>query len=152
MLASTPIENWYQLVREAELVAERPLVKDLENYLVNTLLDYTSKPDFVDALLAIDYLSSTSNGGSQRIVLLRDVGDRCLLFSGLYPEFAEQKMVSADYFVDVGQASYASVSELHQQPSLSQLFSELESEFHQLTGVLRCIRAMSEYDELLGNV
>lgn len=71
--------------------------------------------------------------------LLRDVGDKSLLFCGLFPGMAEKKHVNLNYFSEMGQAAYLTISELHQREN-AHLFLQLSTQFTMLQQVLQAMR------------
>ena len=62
-------------------------------YLVFLLMRFADKPHCTARIMAEDFLGSQLLHGEQRADSLREVGDHCLLFSGLFPELAERRLV-----------------------------------------------------------
>ncbi|MDH5614154.1 MAG: hypothetical protein OEY35_03885, partial [Gammaproteobacteria bacterium] len=114
VLHPTPEAQWQALVSEAALVADCRLDQDMESYLVFLLMRFTSRPEMAERVMALDYLESLNSTGSQRYDQLRDVGDQCLLYSGLFPAHARRKRVSIDYYVGMGRTAYHQLSEVMQ--------------------------------------
>lgn len=71
--------------------------------------------------------------------LLKDVGDKSLLFCGLFPGMAQRRRVSLEYFIDMGKSAYLSISELHEKHE-SDLFHQLSDQFINLHHVLQAMR------------
>jgi hypothetical protein len=101
---------WTDLVREAEAGAATRLDEQLESYLVFLLMAHTRDVSLHARAVAIDYLLARARSGALRRQELRDVGDRCLLLAGLYPEQAERRMVGIGYFLDLGSRAYHELS------------------------------------------
>ena len=59
----------------------------------------------VITIMSEDFLGSQQLHGEQRAESLRQVGDHCLLFSGLFPQIAERRLVRISYFVNIGRSS-----------------------------------------------
>jgi hypothetical protein len=70
---------------------------------------------------------------------LRNIGDQCLLLSGLYPKRAEKRLVRVSYYVDVGRSAYHHISDCMQQ-AVADLYRQLAEGFIQLMDVLQAIR------------
>ncbi len=115
------------------------LNEDLESYLVFLLMRFNQTPDMTQSVLAMDFLESQQATGNKRIELLKEIGDKSLLFSGLFPGLAQKKLVSIDYFVDMGRTAYLTVSEIETTKG-SELFAALSKEFQSLRLVLTEIK------------
>src|SRR5262249_16860412 len=70
---------------------------------------------------------------------LREVGDRCLLLAGLYPEQAERRMVSVRYFLDLGSRAYDELSNTL-TAGLAELYDRLAQAFPPAVPVLLEVR------------
>lgn len=133
---------WHELVREGEQRAGRTLGEDLESYLVFTLMRHQGDAPLAHRIMGVELLEALQEGGRQREAELRDVGDRCLLIAGLYPELAQRRRVPLSYFVDLGQGAYDRLaSEL--RAAWAQLYAELAHAFAQLVRVLVEVRRLS---------
>ena len=141
VLHPTSEAQWQTLVSEAALAADCKLDQDMESYLVFLLMRFTSRPEMVDRVMALDYLESLSSTGSQRCEQLRDLGDQCLLYSGLFPAHANRKNVSVNYYVGMGRTAYHQLSEVMQH-SIAALYQQIAYGFVHLMDVLHAIRAM----------
>jgi hypothetical protein len=141
---STSLAQWYTLVNEAEDLFGRHLDTELESYLVFLLQRYANKPDLVASILALDYLDSIETTGSRRAEKLRDVGDKCLLFSGFFPEIAPKRLVTVSYFVELGRRAYHYLAAINSQGVLTtELYSLLRQHFVHLLDLLLYIRELS---------
>jgi len=107
---AAPLELWTDLVREAEGTVGTRLDEELESYLVFLLIAHTRDVHLHGNAVALDYLLARANGGTRRREELRQVGDRCLLLAGFYPEQAERRMVTVDYFLTLGSRAYDDLS------------------------------------------
>lgn len=135
-----PLAQWHKLVVDAESEAGVKLDEDLESYLVFTLMRYLSRPEMVQRVLALDYLNAAHSHGNQRKEQLRDVGDQCLLVSGLFPRRAERRRVRVSYYVDLGRSAYHHLGQT--LDPLSALFVQLAQNFVLAMDILQAIRAM----------
>lgn len=134
LVNSTPIALWHDVVHEAETSCDTMLNEDLESYLVFLLVRYTNKPEIVKTIIATEFLCAYQSL-NERQLALQNVGDRCLIFSGLFPRLAEKRLVKISYFIHVGQVSYSSISN-----STNDIYDLLAKQFVSLTDVLQSIR------------
>jgi len=74
---------------------------------------------------------------------MRDVGDQCLLFSGLYPELAQRRQVKISYYVKMGRSAYASLSGFTQS-TIASMYSHLADSFVLLMDTLQAMRCMND--------
>lgn len=131
--------QWYELIHEAHLQANVSLSDDLESYLVTLMIRFTEKPEFIDSVVAMEYLKSQQQFGEKRREQLRNVGDKCLLFSGLFPGRASHSSLKISHFVHIGQSAYGVLSDVTSS-GLSELFRNLSYQFITLMDVLQVIR------------
>jgi len=91
--------------------------------------------------MALEFLQAQKETG--RITMqLRDVGDQCLLFSGLFPQIAERRLVKVSYFVDIGRAAYDQLASLVDHHS-DRLYGRLAEAFIAIMDVLQAMRGLS---------
>lgn len=138
--------QWHRLVEEAHAeCAVKPLDDELKAYLINLLQRFVSNVRLAQSILAIEYLESSQIHGVEQKIKLRDIGDKCLLFSGLFPERAYRRNVSVVYFVQMGHAAYDTLSQKYRTGSdTGELFQALNRHFIQLMDLLHYIRAMRD--------
>lgn len=125
---------WQDLVRDAEDTCDIRLNQELETYLVSLLSRYLNKPEMTQSVFATALLEALQAEDVKRQTYLRDVGDRCLLFAGLFPRIAQKRHVKISYFVDVGRSAYYAIS------ATGDLFGSLAIKFVILMDVLQSIR------------
>lgn len=140
--------QWQALVQEAEAHCGYKLNEELESYLVFLLMRYTGRPELAAKVMALEYLESAQTTGKARRERMRDVGDQCLLYSGLFPKRAEKKRVRVSYYVDLGRSAYHNVSEVA-QAAMAEMFASLAESFVQLMDTLQAMRAMTQTNEPL---
>ena len=139
ILHPTDISQWYALVSEAEASTQLALNENTESYLVFLLQRFAQTPQLAESILATDFLESMASFGKQQIEQLIIIGDKSLLLAGLFPGVAERRNVSIEYYVDMGQAAYLSVSELQKKPK-ADLYLELSKHFPSMQTILQAIR------------
>lgn len=147
VMEPTQAAQWHTLVSEAEVAAHTSLGETSESYLVFTLMRFTEKPDMAASIVGLDFLESVQRAGGQAREQLRDVGDKCLLFSGLFPQLAHKRLVKVSYFVDVGRAAYGQLqTQAHQQ--VADLYGHLQSDFVAMMDVLQAMRELGGDERL----
>jgi hypothetical protein len=143
MLNPTSVAQWHNLVHEAEVAIAEHLEEALESYLVFLLMRYTCQPALGTRVVALDYLEGLAARGRVGQQKLRDVGDCCLLFAGLFPELARRRRVAIHYFIELGQSAYATLSdEPPMQNGDQSTFNQLASGFVRLVDVLLTMRTL----------
>ena len=139
LLEPTATAQWKKLLQDAEQHCHSKLNEDIESYLVFTLMRFTQNPELASKALAPDYLNCASLPHQAKQQLLRDVGDQCLLLSGLFPQRAEKRLVSVGYYVDLGRTAYNHLAELLKQ-AFAHLYQQLSTHFVQMMDLLQNIR------------
>jgi len=146
--AGSQTAQWHELVIDAETAAGTQLGESLESYLVFLLMRFTNRPDMASSILALEFLQGAHQHGQARQDIMRDVGDKCLLFSGLFPQRAQRRRVKISYFVDLGRSAYQTLAS-EQRASLSEMFTQLAHGFVTMMDVLQAMRAMNTEMPLL---
>ncbi len=142
ILDSSEMSQWHTLVREAEQDYGCQLDEAMQSYLVFTLMRFAKNRQLNSKALALDYLTSHQLHETLRNEKLRDIGDQCLLVSGLYPQSAEKRLVSAGYYVDLGRSAYFHISTVTQK-GIAELYRQLAERFVLLMDLLQTIRQYS---------
>src|SRR3569832_2197332 len=110
VVKASSTEEWLTQVSEAKVAAACRLDEDMERYLVLLLMRFTEMPEIAASVMVLDYLRSMQLSGHLAQDQLREVGDKCLLYSGLFPERAARRRVKVSYFVDLGRSAYQHLS------------------------------------------
>ena len=148
LLHPTTTAQWHALICEAQLSSDQRLNEDMESYLVFLLTRYMTHPELANKVLAMEFLNAMHETGSLRQTLLRDVGDQCLLFSGLFPLRADRLRVKISYFVDLGRGAYAAVSPKTQNGTAG-LYEQLADCFVRLMEILHAMRELGTQEACL---
>jgi len=140
----TSTAEWQSLVAEAEVKTGYMFDVGIESYLVITLDRYTTENNLGSSIIALDFLKNVSNSASkQSSASLRDVGDQCLLLSGLFPERAIRKNVPLNYFIGIGQQAYLALTDLRLKHQFDpELFEQLSAHFVGLMDLLHAMRSL----------
>lgn len=146
VLHPTELSQWQAIVNEAQVNTHLILNENMESYLVFLLLRFSQGPKLINSIIALDFLNSVKTDANQQIERLREVGDKSLLFSGLFPELAKKRNLSLNYFSDMGQFAYFAASGF-QDNEWGDLFNQLGQQFLILQKVLHGLR-MQKNDPL----
>lgn len=136
----TPLQLWYDLVREGEERVRTRLPELIESYLVFLLQRHQGDAVLGKRVLALDWLGGQELTGSERADALRDVGDRCLLIAGFFPRLAQRRNVQPGYYAALGQAAYGEVAAVA-RAGHAELFARLARAFEAMLRVLGSLRA-----------
>ena len=140
ILHPTDLSQWYTIVNEAQASTNLVLDEGVESYLVFLLMRFSQNPHLMESIVALDFLESMRSSSKKQVALMREVGDKSLLFCGLFPGMASKRHVKLDYFSCMGQAAYLTVSEL-EEPSSSDLYIRLSTQFTTLQHILESMRS-----------
>lgn len=143
VLEPTTTAQWYTLLQEAEQNCAIQLHPEIENYLILLLNRFTQETDFIQKVMGLEYLKGLHEFGEQRQLSLRDVGDQCLIITGLFPGRAEKRCVKISYFIDIGQNAYAQLAQ-NSSHGLGILFYQLYEQFIAAMDVLQATRELSD--------
>jgi hypothetical protein len=149
VILTSAAAEWLSLVNEAESAAELKLDEEVQSYLVFLLMRFTEKPELAASVLAVEYLQSMQSQGRIGHDRLRNVGDKCLLYSGLFPERAERRRVKISYFVDLGRSAYQQLSD-RMEHSAAAMYHNLADTFISLMDILQTMRALGNPAKQLG--
>lgn len=145
LVSATPVSLWHEIIHEAEGMCRTHLEEDIEAYLVLMLVRYMDKPEVVKQIMAVNFLENIQFSSQQHELLLKGVGDMCLLFSGLFPGLAEKRLVKIGYFVNLGRSAYSNISK-----SNNDVYNHLTRQFVSIVDILQSIRCYSrEHPDLL---
>ena len=137
----TPMQLWQALVHEAGQRTGHPLDETRESYLVFLLLRFQRDAQLLAHTHGVDWLDALELAGTARGDALRDVGDRCLLVAGLFPDVAERRRVSVGYYVDIGRAAYQGVADAGRRATAA-LYEQLAQSYRELVRTLSAMRRL----------
>jgi hypothetical protein len=113
--------------------------EDTEFYLVKLLEAFAhAEQDWFDRPLGVEYLESFQSPPVHRFGKLKKVADTSLFVSGIFMESLHRKLVTAEYYVQLGRTAYAHLSALSggMKAVPAELFSELAERFSDFVRVL----------------
>ena len=135
LVNSSSIALWHEIIHEAEANCAIALNEEVEAYLVFLVMRYLTKPEVAKQIMAHEFLAGMKLAAAQRERMLQGVGDKCLLFSGLFPKLAEKRLVKISYFVNLGQSAYGTLAKTQHD-----LYASLARQFVTLMDVLQSVR------------
>ena len=142
LISGAQVADWQKLVSEAEAELGVSLDEELESYLVFLLMRFHNQPEIAGSVMALEYLDGLQQTGRIRQEQMRSVGDQCLLYSGLFPQYARKRRVTVSYYVDLGRSAYRNLAE-DEQFNLSTMFAKLAIHFIALMDTLQALRSLS---------
>jgi hypothetical protein len=147
LLEPTATAQWKQLLEHAKQQCHCQLEADVESYLIFTLMRFTREPGLTSTALGPELINCSQLSGQARENKLRDVGDQCLLLSGLFPQRAEKRLVQVGYYVDLGMTAYQHLSDILRK-AFAELYQLLSQNFVQMMDVLQNIRGTAALQPL----
>ncbi|MDQ2994980.1 MAG: hypothetical protein M3R00_08590 [Pseudomonadota bacterium] len=146
----TAVAQWYDIVREAQELSACAVDEELESYLVYMLLRFMDQTDLAEQAVGMAFLAAQQSPFMGRSMLLRNVGDQCLLYSGLYPERATNRGLRVGYYVHIGKRSYsAAADEIRHEINISKMYERLCAQFVTLMDVLHSVRQLGGEEQRL---
>jgi hypothetical protein len=140
LMNSTSLALWHDIIQDAEDSCSLILKEEIEAYIAFLLMRYTEKPEIVKQIMASEFLYSQGLWRpAERENKLQEVGDKCLIFSGLFPQLAAKRLVKISYFVKLGQSAYSTISKTD-----SDLYSLLAKQFVPIMDVIQSLRQDKE--------
>jgi hypothetical protein len=113
--------------------------EETEFYLVKLLEGFAhAESGWFDRPLALDYLESFHGPLPDRVGKLKRVGDTALFVSGVFMESLHRKLVSSDYYAQLGCAAYGHLAVMSSGVGAVRggLFAELSDRFADFVRVL----------------
>ncbi|MDR3478684.1 MAG: hypothetical protein P4M14_11710 [Gammaproteobacteria bacterium] len=139
LVSATPVALWREIIHEAESLCGTQLQEEIEAYLVFMLVRYMDKPEMVKQIMATSFLEGLKLSANQREVVLKGVGDTCLLFAGLFPGATEKRLVKIGYFINLGRSAYSNISKSH-----NDVYGRLTRHFVTIMDVLQSTRCYTK--------
>ncbi|MFI5396886.1 MAG: hypothetical protein ACHQ9S_15220 [Candidatus Binatia bacterium] len=128
-----------ELLQDAMRTQDVRSSEDSEFYLVKLLEGFArAEQDWFTRPLALEYLESFHSPPLHRYGKLKRVADTSLFVAGVFMESLHRKLVSSDYYVQLGRTAYGHLSVLSsgRRAVPADLFSELAERFSDFVRVL----------------
>jgi len=119
-----------------------------EFYVVNLLRDFhlaegrlsCGDNEFDEKPLAISFMEAMEETGSERPHMLRAIGDRALISSGLFADRIHVGIMRQSYYTSIGKSAYEHLAYIHGEDNLfNELYLELSEKFVDLAEAIACI-------------
>ena len=134
-----------------EQVAQRggsPVSQEGLYYLSHLLVERGRGPERPEPDTLVELYAAAQQGGTSRVSALRELADRALYVSGFFRDSLKGRLVSVDYYMDMGASAYSRLSRLSGGPSegrgeargLDEVWGELGAHFHEASDLLRDVR------------
>lgn len=98
--------------------------------------------------LAELYLRAQNQPVTQKIELLKKLGDTSLYISGFFGDSLNRKVVDIDYYAEMGGTAYDSLSKITADEKLSQVYSDFS---HRFLGFVDALTFISQHSALQSN-
>lgn len=133
------VEYFREQVRSAMHHQGKELPEIVEFYLVNLLLEYSKneKMQRHGETLALILARALEVDYETRVALLKHLGDISLYVSGFFPVSLSRKLVDIDYYVQMGETAYGTLSTLmERQSTFADIFGQLAERFVESMDIL----------------
>ena len=130
------VKESYELIKEAEQSLTINLAHNVEAYVVHLFAHFLDKPQVNTEPLGIKLMASANLPVTQRKVLLKEVGDECLLINAM--EWNKRRWPSNNYYAEIGQAAY--LNRAYVQLPVEDVFDDLAVNFDSASRILRKCR------------
>lgn len=130
------VKESYELIKEAEQSLTINLAHNVEAYVVHLFAHFLDKPQVNTEPLGIKLMASANLPVTQRKVLLKEVGDECLLIHAM--EWNKRRWPSNNYYAEIGQAAY--LNRAYVQLPVEDVFDDLAVNFDSASRILRKCR------------
>ena len=151
-------EFFRERVEEAQKNQGVALRDETQFYVVNLLSEFLEAKKLhvsedgvtVDEPLALMYGRGIQTPSqSEKLHLLKTVGDRSLYLSGFFSDSLKRRIVDIDYYISMGEQAYSYISGLVRERRQGELFSEMFGELAtKFTPVVNLLAEVSESTEL----
>lgn len=132
----TYVKESYELIKEAETALSITLEHNVEAYLVHLFAHFIDKPNINTEPVGIKLMASANLPIAQRKVLLKDVGDECLLINAM--EWNKRRWPTDTYYAEMGQTAY--ITRAFVSNPVEDVFDDLALKFQLATKILRKCR------------
>ncbi len=144
MLHTPDTALWHALVGEAQAAAGCMLDQETEGYLVTTLVRFIGNmgqgQENQKQNNSMGLLDDFLDTGQIHYGNMQEVADQCLILAGLLPDYAGQKQISINYFVELGQGTYAKLA----AGDFDNVYAHMSRDFVKLMDVLQNLREIDD--------
>lgn len=151
LIQPSSLSQWQALLSEAQVAAAITLQEDLESYLAFMLMRFCQHPEMAKSAVGLEFLMALDSLSGLQEHKLQEVGDKCLIFSGLFPENAHKRRVSMNYYIELGQTAYGMLSTKNHLPEKQGTCELYTSLSHGFVGMRDVLDAMRDSDSNRSN-
>lgn len=131
----TPTEYFRELVLAA-MQHQQVCAGELTSfYLVNLLATFIHRDGGSDEPIGVRFVRALQSAGAEQRGDLKRVGDLSLFISGFFADSLTRTLVDVDYYIQIGEAAYASLARSGDAP-FGEVFDELSGKFPAFVDVL----------------
>jgi len=133
-----------EVIRVYKFKVPQPVVLHLSSLMMRTV----TRPPSWDPTLTELYGKSLETDKAEQLVLLKEIGDKALIFSGYFPESVEKRS-SIDFYVQMGQKGYTQAYYILDNP----VYLEMAKTYRDLVNILNEVADAGRHysdDEMLG--
>jgi hypothetical protein len=150
VVGSTLKEFFRMLVGEVVSRQKVSLAEVTEFYVVNLLSEFAAAEKLFTQgeggklstePLALLYHRAMQQERDARIKTLRQLGDISLYTAGFFSDSLRDRVVGADYYIQMGGSAYAAIAQMSQASSFAAVYWELHQKFRTVVEVLEEISA-----------
>lgn len=142
LLKSNELAYWYAWIDEGKGAAKRDLREDMEGYLACMLMRFVQRLKVSQDSMAIDHGDIYLEPRVRRLVLLREIGDKSLIFASLFSDIAKKYCIQTADCISMGQMAYRLLSNSYQGLE-HELYKSLSQQLVQLIEILQAARHYS---------
>jgi hypothetical protein len=142
---SSPREYFQEVVGDGLVkrnIKESPAVHE---YLVGLLEHYLDARNLFQQpdTLAETFLIASNSNPTEKVDLLKKLGDKSLYISGFFGDSLSRKLVDIDYYAGMGGAAYASLADCVREDEVAQVYRVFSHRFIDFVDVLTYISQQS---------
>lgn len=110
-LHSNTQAQWYNVLCDLQEETSTQLPSEIEHYLLLTLINTTQDISILDSFLSQDLLNAV--GDPYKPERWQDLGDKCLILGGFFPEWTNRRVRSEAFIANLGKLGYSQASLQH---------------------------------------
>jgi hypothetical protein len=151
LVLGSSLKEFFRLLVGETVRRQRVSIEEVtEFYVVNLLSEYAEAEKLFTAEvdgkrqaepLALLYHRALQQDRDERLRTLRRLGDVSLYTAGFFHQSLRDRVVGADYYVQMGRTAYAAVADLASASAYAAVYQELHQKFGALVEVLEEIAA-----------
>lgn len=110
-LHSNTQAQWYHVLSDLQEETRVILPNEIEHYLMLMFMNTTHDISILDSFLSQDFLTTFAQ--PYNCENWQDIGDKCLILSGLFPDWTRRRVRSEHFVSKLGKLCYSQASLQH---------------------------------------